>query len=227
MKVLIVEDEVALSRAVKKILEQHGYVSDVVYDGRSALEFASMTEYNLVILDVMIPGMDGFSVIKELRKNVRRLSSVPIIMLTAKGEVEDKVNGLNLGADDYMTKPFDIDELLARVGALTRRKGEIVVDEIKFGDLTLDLASCVLTCGERSVRLSPKEFGVLKSFMLNPEKVIKTGWLLDNVWGVESEAVDNNVEVYVSFIRRKIKFVGSRVAIKRIQRVGYKMEKTL
>ncbi|MBP5173916.1 MAG: response regulator transcription factor [Clostridia bacterium] len=224
MKVLIVEDEVALSRAVKKILEQHGYVSDVVYDGRSALEFASMTEYNLVILDVMIPGMDGFSVIKELRK---RGVNTPILVLTARADTEDKVNGLNLGADDYMTKPFDIDELLARVGALTRRKGEIVVDEIKFGDLTLDLASCVLTCGERSVRLSPKEFGVLKSFMLNPEKVIKTGWLLDNVWGVESEAVDNNVEVYVSFIRRKIKFVGSRVAIKRIQRVGYKMEKTL
>ena len=219
MKVLIVEDEVALSRAVKKILEQHGYVSDVVYDGRSALEFASMTEYNLVILDVMIPGMDGFSVIKELRK---RGVNTPILVLTARADTEDKVNGLNLGADDYMTKPFDIDELLARVGALTRRKGEIVVDEIKFGDLTLDLASCVLTCGERSVRLSPKEFGVLKSF-----KVIKTGWLLDNVWGVESEAVDNNVEVYVSFIRRKIKFVGSRVAIKRIQRVGYKMEKTL
>ena len=224
MKVLIVEDEVALSRAVKKILEQHGYVSDVVYDGRSALEFASMTEYNLVILDVMIPGMDGFSVIKELRN---RGVNTPILVLTARADTEDKVNGLNLGADDYMTKPFDIDELLARVGALTRRKGEIVVDEIKFGDLTLDLASCVLTCGERSVRLSPKEFGVLKSFMLNPEKVIKTGWLLDNVWGVESEAVDNNVEVYVSFIRRKIKFVGSRVAIKRIQRVGYKMEKTL
>ena len=224
MKVLIVEDEVALSRAVKKILEQHGYVSDVVYDGRSALEFASMTEYNLVILDVMIPGMDGFSVIKELRK---RGVNTPILVLTARADTEDKVNGLNLGADDYMTKPFDIDELLARVGALTRRKGEIVVDEIKFGDLTLDLATCVLTCGERSVRLSPKEFGVLKSFMLNPEKVIKTGWLLDNVWGVESEAVDNNVEVYVSFIRRKIKFVGSRVAIKRIQRVGYKMEKTL
>ena len=224
MKVLIVEDEVALSRAVKKILEQHGYVSDVVYDGRSALEFASMTEYNLVILDVMIPGMDGFSVIKELRK---RGVNTPILVLTARADTEDKVNGLNLGADDYMTKPFDIDELLARVGALTRRKGEIVVDEIKFGDLTLDLASCVLTCGERSVRLSPKEFGVLKSFMLNPEKVIKTGWLLDNVWGVESEAVDNNVEVYVSFIRRKIKFVGSRGAIKRIQRVGYKMEKTL
>lgn len=224
MKVLIVEDEVSLSRAVKKILEQHGYVSDVVYDGRSALEFASMTEYNLVILDVMIPGMDGFSVIKELRK---RGVNTPIMVLTARTDTEDKVNGLNLGADDYMTKPFDIDELLARVGALTRRKGEIVVDEIKFGDLTLDLASCVLTCGERSVRLSPKEFGVLKSFMLNPEKVIKTGWLLDNVWGVESEAVDNNVEVYVSFIRRKIKFVGSRVAIKRIQRVGYKMEKTL
>ncbi|MBQ7592410.1 MAG: response regulator transcription factor [Clostridia bacterium] len=224
MKVLIVEDEVSLSRAVKKILEQHGYVSDVVYDGRSALEFASMTEYNLVILDVMIPGMDGFSVIKELRK---RGVNTPILVLTARTDTEDKVNGLNLGADDYMTKPFDIDELLARVGALTRRKGEIVVDEIKFGDLTLDLASCVLTCGERSVRLSPKEFGVLKSFMLNPEKVIKTGWLLDNVWGVESEAVDNNVEVYVSFIRRKIKFVGSRVAIKRIQRVGYKMEKTL
>lgn len=224
MKVLIVEDEVSLSRAVKKILEQHGYVSDVVYDGRSALEFASMTEYNLVILDVMIPGMDGFSVIKELRK---RGVNTPILVLTARTDTEDKVNGLNLGADDYMTKPFDIDELLARVGALTRRKGEIVVDEIKFGDLTLDLASCVLTCGERSVRLSPKEFGVLKSFMLNPEKVIKTGWLLDNVWGVESEAVDNNVEVYVSFIRRKIKFVGSRVAIKRIQRVGYKMEKSL
>ncbi|MBO7376388.1 MAG: response regulator transcription factor [Clostridia bacterium] len=224
MKVLIVEDEVALSRAVKKILEQHGYVSDVVYDGRSALEFAPMTEYNLVILDVMIPGMDGFSVIKELRK---RGVNTPILVLTARADTEDKVNGLNLGADDYMTKPFDIDELLARVGALTRRKGEIVVDEIKFGDLTLDLASCVLTCGERSVRLSPKEFGVLKSFMLNPEKVIKTGWLLDNVWGVESEAVDNNVEVNVSFIRRKIKFVVSRVAIKRIQRVGYKMEKTL
>ncbi len=145
-------------------------------------------------------------------------------MLTARSSTPDKVTGLNRGADDYMTKPFDTEELLARVGALTRRTGSVAVDTLKYEDLTLDLNSALLSCGEASVQLSHKEFEVLKIFLYNPTMTVTTDTLIANVWGMESEATDNNAEVYISFIRKKLKYLKSSVGIKKLQKIGYRLE---
>ncbi len=221
MQVLIVEDELALSNAIKKLLEQRGYFVDAVYDGQSAVDYAETVSYSLIILDVMLPKMDGFEVVRTLR---RAGISTPVLMLTARAATPDKVQGLNYGADDYMTKPFDTDELLARVGALTRRTGDVLVDTVKYEDLTLDLSAASLSCGGDSVQLSRKEFAVLKTFLCNPTMTIGTDTLIANAWGLDSEATDNNVEVYISFIRKKLRYLGSRVAIRKLQRIGYRLE---
>ncbi len=221
MQILVVEDERPLSNAIKKILEQKGYFVDAVYDGAAAVDYATTAAYNLIILDVMLPRLDGFEVVRVLR---REGVSTPILMLTARAATADKVQGLNTGADDYMTKPFDTDELLARVGALTRRTGEVVVDRVTFEDLCLDLGSAQLSCGGDSVQLSRKEFEVLRTFLCNPTMTIPTETLLVNAWGMDSEATGNNVEVYVSFLRKKLRYLGSRVSIRKLQRIGYRLE---
>ena len=221
MQILVVEDELSLAKAIKKILEQRGYFVDAVHDGLSAIDYAKGMEYNLIILDVMLPKLDGFEVVRILRKDG---VSTPILMLTARTTTADKVTGLNKGADDYMTKPFDTEELLARVGALTRRRGEVMVSEVKYSDLTLDLDSALLSCGEASVRLSHKEFEVLRTFLANPTMTVPTETLIINAWGMDSEATDNNAEVYISFIRKKLKYLKSKVTIKKIQKIGYRLE---
>ena len=222
MQILVVEDEVSLANALKKILEQQGYFVDCVHDGLSAIDYAKGMDYNLIIMDVMLPKLDGFEVVRILRKDG---VNVPILMLTARTATGDKVMGLNGGADDYMTKPFDTAELLARVGALTRRRGEVMVNAITYEDLSLDLGSAVLTCREKTVQLSHKEFEVLRTFLMNPTMTIPTETLLINGWGMDSEATDNNVEVYVSYIRKKLKYLGSAISIKKIQKIGYRLEK--
>ncbi len=221
MQILIVEDELSLAKALKRILEQQGYFCDCVHDGLSAIEYARAMEYSLIILDVMLPKLDGFEVVRTLR---REGLSTPVIMLTARTATSDKVTGLNGGADDYMTKPFDTEELLARVNALTRRRGEVIVNALRFEDLALDLQSAVLSCGAQTVQLSHKEFEVMRTFLMNPTMTIPTETLLINGWGIDSEATDNNVEVYISFIRKKLKYLGSRVSIKKLQKIGYRLE---
>ena len=221
MNILLVEDEVSLSNAVKKLLEQRGYFVDAVYDGLSAVDYATGMDYNLIILDVMLPRMDGFEVLRVLRAQGVH---APILMLTARGTVPDKVTGLNGGADDYMTKPFDTEELLARVNALTRRTGEVIVNDVRYEDLALDVQSAVLRCGPESVQLSKKEFEVMKTFLYNPTMTITKDALISNVWGIESEATDNNVEVYISFLRKKLKYLKSRVSIRNLQKIGYRLE---
>ena len=223
MTILLVEDEVSLSNAVKKILEQQGYIVDAVYDGQSAVDYATEMDYGLIILDVMLPKLDGFEVLRILR---REGINAPILMLTARSTVPDKVAGLNSGADDYMTKPFDTEELLARVSALTRRTGEVIVETVSYEDLTLGIKSAVLSCGGESVQLSRKEFEVLRIFMYNPSMTVTKDMLISNVWGIESEATDNNVEVYISFIRKKLKYLKSRVTIRNFQKIGYRLEVT-
>ncbi len=223
MNILIVEDEKALSNAIKKLLEQQGYFVDAVYDGLEAIDYAKGMDYSLIILDVMLPKLDGFEVVRILRKDG---INTPILMLTARTTVGDKVTGLNYGADDYMTKPFDAEELLARVGALTRRTGEVIVDKLKYEDLVLDVNSAELSCGGESVQLSHKEFEVLRTFLYNPTMTITTDSLLTNVWGMESDATDNNVEVYISFIRKKLRYLKSKVTIKKIQKIGYRLAGT-
>ena len=221
MNILLVEDEVALSNAVKKILEQKGWYVDAVYDGPSAIDYAKGMEYQLIILDVMLPLLDGFEVLRILRKDGVH---TPILMLTARAAIPDKVAGLNSGADDYMTKPFDTEELLARVGALTRRTGEVIVDSIDFEDLSLDIKSAALRCGGESVQLSRTEFDVMKIFLYNPTMTVTKETLIVNAWGADSEATDNNVEVYISFLRKKLRYLRSRVTIRNIQRIGYRLE---
>ena len=221
MNVLIVEDEISLAKAIKKILETAGYVADAVHDGADGVKYAKEGDYSLVILDVMLPKLDGFEAIRMIREAG---VSTPVLMLTARSSVRDKVQGLNYGADDYMTKPFDADELIARVGALTRRRGEVIVDRAEFGDLSLDIKSAALYCGGESVQLSRKEFEVLRTFLYNPSMTVTKELLISNVWGMDSEATDNNVEVYISFIRKKLKFLKSKVTIKNIQRIGYRLE---
>jgi DNA-binding response OmpR family regulator len=185
------------------------------------VEYAEGMDYNLIILDVMLPRMDGFEVLRILRRDGVH---TPTLMLTARSAVQDKVTGLNGGADDYMTKPFDTEELLARVGALTRRTGEVVVETVGWQDLSLNVKSAVLSRGEDSVQLSRKEFEVMRLFLYNPTQIITKDQLIMRVWGVESEATDNNVEVYISFLRKKLKYLKSRVSIKNLQRIGYRLE---
>ena len=221
MQVLVVEDEKRLAAALEAILKEQKYMVDMAYDGRDGFDMGVSGVYDIIILDVMMPKMNGFEVARELR---RHNIVTPILMLTAKDMVSDKVTGLDSGADDYMTKPFAPEELLARVRAMTRRRGEVVLDELKFGDLTLDLSGCDLIRGEKSVHLNYKEFEILRLFMTNPGVVFNKDDLLVKVWGYDSDAVDNNVEVYVSFLRKKLAFIGSRVRIVSLRKVGYRLE---
>lgn len=220
MQILVVEDERPLSNAIKKILEQKGYFVDAVYDGAEAVDYALAAAYNLIILDVMLPKLDGFEVIRILRKDGIQ---TPVLMLTARTAVSDKVTGLNEGADDYMTKPFVTEELLARVNALTRRRGEVVVNEMKHGNLSLDLKSGELKSPAASVQLSRKEFELLKTFFYNPTVTMNKDTLITNAWGTDADVSDNNVEVYISFLRKKMKFLKADVTIKNIHKIGYRL----
>ena len=221
MQILVVEDEKRLAEALAQILIEKKYMVDIASDGRDGLDYGLSGIYDVIILDVMLPKMDGFAVAGELRKNK---IDTPILMLTAKDQVADKVKGLDAGADDYMTKPFAPEELLARVRALTRRQGEVVIDELTFGDLTLNLATCDLICGAKSVHLNFKEFEIMKILMQNPGAVTTKDDLIVKVWGYDSNAVDNNVEVYISFLRKKIEFVSSTAQISSLRKIGYRLE---
>ena len=221
MNILIVEDEASLAEALGQILQNAGHFTDVVGDGVSALDYAEGFSYDLIVLDVMLPKLDGFGVVRSLREQG---NSVPVLMLTARSAVPDKVAGLNAGADDYMTKPFDASELLARVNAMTRRKGEVILDVLSFADLTLELNAALLRCGAASVQLSHKEFEVARLFLSNPTMTLTKERLIVSVWGIESEATDNNVEAYISLLRKKLKYLKSRVSIRNIQRLGYRLE---
>ena len=218
MRILIVEDEVRLAETLRQLLEDQRYQVDTVYDGADGVDYGLAGPYDLIILDVMLPKVDGFQVAERLRA---AHISTPILMLTARDEVSDKISGLDCGADDYMTKPFDTGELMARVRALTRRQGEVLSDVLTVGDLSLDCASRLLSAGERSVRLGFKEFEVLRLLMVNSSNVVTKETLISKIWGLDSEAEDNNVEVYISFLRKKLSYLNSQVAITTVRKVGY------
>ena len=221
MRVLIIEDEVRLAETLRQLMKELLYQADVVHNGQDGLDYGLAGQYDLILLDVMLPGLDGFQVARQLR--AARIST-PILMLTARDEVADKINGLDCGADDYMTKPFDTGELLARVRALTRRPGEILSDVLTMGDLSLDCNSHALSCGERSVRLGFMEYEVMRLLLVNQGSVIAKETLITKVWGMESEAEDNNVEVYISFLRKKLSYLNSKVVISTIRKAGYFLE---
>ena len=221
MRVLIVEDERRLAEALGQIMAEQRYQTDVVYDGADGLDYALTEQYDVIVLDVMLPKLDGFEVASRLR---HAHVSTPILMLTARDEMPDKIAGLDHGADDYMTKPFDIGELLARVRALTRRQGEVIGDQLAAGDLILDLSTRCLRQGDKSVRLGFKEFDVLRQLMVHPRAVVPKENIIARVWGLDSDAEDNNVEVYISFLRKKLTFLESNVSIGTVRKVGYYLE---
>ncbi|AGL03507.1 response regulator transcription factor [Desulfoscipio gibsoniae] len=220
MHVLIVEDEVRLADALGQIMSEQKYATDIVYNGEDGLNYALSGQYDVIVLDVMLPKRSGFEVVRELRK---QKNATPVLLLTARDEITDKVTGLDCGADDYMTKPFAPEELLARIRAISRRQGDVVLEELTFADLRLNLSTYDLHQGEKSVHLGFKEFEVLKILMANPKMVVPKEDLLTKVWGVESHAEDNNVEAYISFLRKKFFFLGSKVSIGTIRKVGYRL----
>lgn len=220
MNILVVEDEPRLAEALAQLLRDGGYQADTAADGPTGLARARSGDYGLAVLDVMLPGLDGFQVARQLRA---RRCGTPILMLTARSDVADRVDGLDAGADYYLTKPFDARELLACVNALLRRQGE-QVDELRRGNTALDLAAGTLACGGAQVRLSAKEFGVMRQLMQAGERHVSKEALLERVWGFESNAVENHVEVYVGFLRKKLRSIGSNLRIEAVRRLGYHLE---
>ncbi len=221
MNILIVEDEVSLSNALEHILKKAGHITDVVGDGQSALDYARGFSYDLLLLDVMLPKLDGFTVVRQLRTEG---IAVPVLMLTARSAVPDRVAGLNAGADDYLTKPFDPTELLARVNAMTRRTGAVVMEELSFGDVTLSLNTAQLSRGGSSVQLSPKELQVARLLLGEPSMTFTKDVIISRAWGLDSEATDNSVEAYISFLRKKLRYLNSKVSIRNLQKIGYRLE---
>ena len=221
MRILVVEDEVRLAQTIGDLLETQNYTVDLCYDGEAGLDNALSGIYDAVVLDVMLPKMDGFSVARQLRAAG---DHTPVLMLTARSEVDDKVFGLDSGADYYLTKPFASEELLACLRALTRRQTNALDNALTFGDLKLELGSCQLTCGGRSVRLSHKEFEIMGLLMSSGSQAVPKETMILKVWGYESDAEDNNVEVYISFLRKKLHHLGSRVTIRTLRMVGYRLE---
>ena len=221
MRLLVVEDEQRLADTLADILQNQKYLVDVCYDGESGLDNAMSGIYDAIIMDVMMPKMNGFDVVRAMR---RQGNATPVLMLTARTETTDKVTGLDCGADYYLTKPFEIEELLACIRALLRRQGEVVSEELRFGSVVLNLNTCTLQCEQRSVRLSAKEFELMRILMSNRENIVPKETLLLKVWGYESDAEDNLVEVYISFLRKKLDFIKADVRIDVVRRVGYHLE---
>lgn len=220
MNILIVEDDVRLASALAHILEENGHSVDVVHNGNDGVAYGQSSLYDVVILDVMLPGKDGFAVTSELR---RAHVATPILLLTARDAVSDKITGYDSGADDYMTKPFSPAELMAHLRALTRRQGEVIFERLSVGNLVLNLESYDLSCGEKSIRLSFKEFSIAKILMANEGQVVSKETLINKAWGIESTAGDNNVEAYISFLRKKLVHLGSNVKIETLRKAGYRM----
>ena len=222
MKLLLVEDEKQLSEALQQILIKNKYTVDAVYNGDEGLDYALTGVYDVIILDIMLPKLNGIVILKMIRK---RKISTPVILLTAKGSVEDRILGLDSGADDYLPKPFSPDELLARLRALTRRNGDFINENIlEFSDIKLNLSTYDMEVNDNSITLTQKEFEILKYFMQRPKLVVSKDDLITKLWGFDSDIEHNNIEVYISFLRKKLAYVESNVKITTIRRVGYRLE---
>lgn len=221
MKLLYAEDDEDARLSVLALLTRSRYTVDAVDNGEDALTYLLDGDYDAAILDIMMPGLSGTEVVKRLRAKGKM---IPILMLTAMGELEDRVDGLDAGADDYLTKPFAGAELLARVRALLRRREVFTPDQVSFGDLTLDRASFILSCGDRSVSLSGKSYQVMEMLMLSPTQIISADQFMEHIWGWDSESEINVVWVNISFLRKQLSLLGSRVRIKAIRGSGYRLE---
>lgn len=221
MKLLLAEDEQSLSKALTAILEHNGYTVDAVYDGMEALEYLEMGEYDGVILDIMMPRMDGMTALQKIRE---KGNQVPVLMLTAKSEVDDKVAGLDNGANDYLTKPFASKELLARIRAMTRTQTTAVTSTLQFGNISLDQATKELSSPSGNFHLANKEFQVMELLMSNPKNVIPTERIMEKVWGYDSNAELNVVWAYISYLRKKLTALNADIQIKATRNTGYSLE---
>ena len=220
MKILVIEDEKLLADTIHALLSQKGFEVEVAYDGETGEEYAELGIYDLLILDVMMPKMNGYEVARKVRASK---CGTPILMLTAKSDLEDRITGLTAGADYYLTKPFDTRELLACINALLRRQGA-QVNEMVYGNTSLDLSSGMLVCGSNSVRLSAREFDIMRFLLQSGSRNLSKEVILARVWGYDSDAVENHVEVYVGFLRKKLSSIGSNIRIEAIRRMGYHLE---
>ena len=220
MKLLVIEDEVLLANSLKTLLEKENFDIECVYNGEDGLAYANTNIYDLIILDVMLPKLNGYEVAKQVRMNH---CGTPILMLTAKSELDDEIMGLDVGADYYLTKPFDSRKLLACINALIRRQGN-QVNELTIGNTSLNLFDCTLRSPENNVRLSSKEFDVMRYLMSSHGQILPKEMILCRVWGFDSNAVENNVEVYVGLLRKKLRYIHSNIRIEAIRRMGYIME---
>lgn len=221
MKILLVEDEVQMSEAIAGLLRKNKYLVECAFDGEEGLQMGMVGDYDVIIMDIMMPVIDGYEVVRLLRK---RGITTPIIMLTALSSVDDKVKGLDIGADDYMTKPFSIDELEARLRAIARRRGQAVADNnIKVGNITLNIKQFTLSAGDRSITLSGKEYELAFCFFSNPSAVFTKDELINKVWGFDCDFESNNLEVYISFLRKKLNYLDPDVTISSVRGVGYKL----
>jgi len=224
MRILIVEDEVGLAEALAQILSKNNYYVDMVHDGETGLDYILTGIYDLILLDIMLPELDGITVLRTIRdKGI----ATPVVMLSAKGDVPDKVTGLDNGADDYIAKPFATDELLARIRAALRRNNEVVPeDSLKFGDLELNMSTLMLMCKSKDLKLILKEGKLLELLLIRKNTVTSKEQIIEKLWGLDSDVEHNNVEVYISFLRKKLVFLNSIVQIKTIRGVGYVLEVT-
>ena len=221
MRILVIEDEKRLADTIADIIEESGDTVDVQNNGEDGYYDAVSGIYDAIVLDVMLPGMNGFEILKKLREEK---ISTPVLMLTARTELTDRVQGLNLGADYYLTKPFENEELVATLHAIMRRKSDFVPENVTFGDLSLSPSACELTCGEKSVRLNAKERELMRYLMINGRTILSKETLINKIWGYDSDAGDNNVEAYISFLRRKLNALKSAVTIVVVRKVGYHLE---
>lgn len=221
MRLLLAEDEKELSDALVTVLKHNNYSVDAVYNGQDALDYLNADNYDGAILDIMMPKMDGITVLKNVRASGNH---IPIILLTAKAEIDDRVTGLDSGADDYLTKPFSMKELLARIRAMTRRQEKTTDTVLSFGDIALDRSTYQLSCGEKAIRLASREYQMLEMLMVSPGQVISVDQFMDKIWGYDSEAELNVVWVYISYLRKKLTGLGSKVSIKATRGLGYSLE---
>lgn len=222
MKILIIEDEFSLADAISEILKKENFMVEIKTNGNDGEDEALTNSYDLIILDIMLPYKNGFEILKDLRNEK---IETPVIMLTAKSEIDDKLNGLEHGADDYITKPFYMKELVVRIKNLLKRSNNINnYDILTYGDLKLDLKNAKLISNDKEVQISIKELNLIEMLIISNGDTVNKNQILDKIWGFDSEAEYNNVEVYVTFLRRKLQAIGSNVRIKSIRNIGYKLE---
>lgn len=221
MRILIVEDEIALSNVLCEILRKNNYTVDAVYNGVDGLDYASSNIYDAILLDVMLPQMNGLEMLHTMRE---KGNSTPVLLLTAKSEIEDKVSGLDSGADDYLTKPFATNELLARIRSITRRKDVFVGDDRSFGDLTIDRNTLKISTKSNEIKVSLKEYQILEMLITNPNQIISKEQFVEKIWGFASDSEYNSVEVYISFVRKKLAALETNVNIVAYRGVGYSLE---